>query len=75
MALNRGTVEADAIGEQQLKWTQAASSSWSGHNQGAAVEGYALGEQQLKRTHSGSSSSAQRAVRRCISHVGERGGK
>ena len=52
----------------------------SGLNRGAAV---AIGVQQLKRTQMGSSlqlmplessSSAQRAVQRRITHVGERGG-
>ena len=40
----------------------------------AAVEADAIGEQKLKRTRLGSSSSAQRAVWRWITHVGERGG-
>ena len=97
---NRGAaVEADAIGEQQLKRTQAASmqqqlkraqsgsSSWkrtqTGSSSAVAIgprssswfEADASGEQQLKwtqsggkRTQSGSSSSAQRAVRRRITH-------
>ena len=54
---NRGaTVEADAIGEQQLKRTQSGSSSQSGRNQGAAAEADAIrgaveiGEEQLKWT-------------------------
>ena len=49
------------------------SSSRSGCNRGAAVEADTIGEQQLKRTQSESSSSAQRPVRRRITHVGERG--
>ena len=43
----RAAVEADAIGEQQLKRTQS-------------VEADAIGEQQLKRTQSGSSSRSGR---------------
>ena len=50
-----GAVEADTIGEQQLKW----------------IDANAIKEQQLKRMQSGSSSSAQRAVRRWITHVGK----
>ena len=56
--------------EQQLKQTQAASSSWSGRNRGvaagsggkrgAAAEADASGEQQLKRAQSGSSSWKRR---------------
>ena len=38
---------ADAIGEQQLKWTQSGSSSQSGSNRGAEAEVDANGEQQL----------------------------
>ena len=69
---------------------QSGSSSQSGRNRGAAVEADAIEEQQLeadaigellksgknqlKRTQSGSSSSAQRALRRRITHVDERGG-
>ena len=55
-------VEADAIGEQQLKRTQSGSSRRSRHNRGAvgnrgaAAEADAIGEQQLKRIQSGSSS-------------------
>ena len=91
-------LQADAIGELQLKRTQSGSSSRSGRNRGRAAEANASGEQQLKRrnlwaadrngekqfeadrcnrgapaeaTQSGSSSSAQRAVRRRITHVGE----
>ena len=53
---NQGaSVEADAIGEQQLKRTQSGSSSQSGHNQGAG-EADAIGEQQLKQTQAASSS-------------------
>ena len=64
---NQGAAaEADAIGEQ-LERAQSGS-SWSGRN-GTEVD--ASGEQQLKRTQSGSSSSAQRAVRHQITHVGE----
>ena len=71
-ACNQGAaVKADAIGEQ-LKRTQAASSSCSGCNcrEHAAAEVDANGEQQLKhkQMQSGSSRSAQRAVRRQISH-------
>ena len=44
---NQGAaVEADAIGEQQLKWTQSGSSSRSGCDRGA-VEVDTIGEQQL----------------------------
>ena len=75
---NRGAaVEADTIGEQQLK---SGSSNWSGCNRCAAAEAEQLkrvntiGEQQLKRTQLGSSSSAQRAVRHRITHIGEWGG-
>ena len=64
----KAAVEADAIGEQQLKWTQSGSSSQSRHNQGVAAEADPIGEQQLCTL------SAQRAVRRRITHVGERGG-
>ena len=56
---NRGAaVEADTIRKQQLKRTQAASSS---------CEVDAVMEQQLKQ--SGNSSSAKRAVRRRIVHT------
>ena len=53
-------VEAEANREQQLKWMPRLGP-------GAAAEADASGEQQLKRTQSGSS-SAQRAVRRRITH-------
>ena len=60
-------LKADASGEKQLKQMQAGSS--------AAVEAMqSREEQQLKRTQSGSSSSAQRAIRHRITHLGERGG-
>ena len=50
---NRGAaVEADTIGEQQLKRTQSGSNSQSGRNWGA-VE---VGEEQLKWTQAVSSS-------------------
>ena len=48
-------VEADAIGEQELKWTQSGSSSRSGHNQGALEEDE-IREQQLKQMQAASSS-------------------
>ena len=60
-ACNRGAeVEANTIGEQQLKRTQSGS-SLRGRNhvlglQGAAVEAGASGEQQVKQMQSGSSS-------------------
>ena len=41
-------LQADAIGEQQLKRMQSGSSSRSGRNRGA-VEEDAIREQQLKR--------------------------
>ena len=48
---NRGTVvEADAIREQQLKWTQSGNSSRSGCIRGAAAEVDASGEQQWSQT-------------------------
>jgi len=39
---NRGSAadEVDAIGEQQLRWTQMGSSSWSGHKQGTVGYGH-----------------------------------
>ena len=68
-------VEADAIGEQQLKRTQSGSSIRSGRNLGAeadrgkrlsAAEADAMErEQQLKRIDA--------ALHRELSHVGERG--
>ena len=70
---NRGAaVEANAIGEQKTKRTTS----------GSRVEVDAIGVQQPKQTQSGSSemdaiessSSAQRAIRHQITHVGERGG-
>ena len=62
---NWGAVEADAIGEQQLKRTQAASSS---RNCGAAAEADTIGEEQLcTRTESCP------ALDYWITHVGERG--
>ena len=69
--------------EQQLKWTQVASvqqqlkraqsgsTAGSRRKRGAAVEAMQSGSgaaADLKRTQSGSSSSAQRAVRRRITH-------
>ena len=79
---NRGAAaEADTNREQQLqrklqlKRTQSESSSWSGHKREQQLKRInAIGEQHLKRMQSGSSSSAQRAVRCRITHVGERGG-
>ena len=78
---NRGAAaEADAIGEllksgksswSERKWqaaaegTQSVGSSWSGRKRGTAVWSGSM--------QSGSSSSAQGAVRRRITHVGERG--
>ena len=72
----------------ELKWTQSGSSSWSGRKRRAAAEADAswelssswngsmqsCREQQLKRTQLGSSSSAQRAIRHRITHVGKQGG-
>ena len=48
--------EADAIGEQQLKWTQsrAALAAESGHKRQAAAEADANGEQQSRRESSSS---------------------
>ena len=71
-------------GKQQSKRTQSGSSSQSRHNWGAAdemdairehaaAEADAIREQQLKLTLSESSSSAQRPVRRRITHIRERG--
>ena len=65
-------LEADAIGVKQLKRMQSgireqqpkrmqSGSSWSS-------------EQHLNWTQLGSSSSVERAVRRWITHIGERGG-
>ena len=81
---NRGAVEfgeeqpkTDASGEQQLKRTETGNSSHEADrcNRGAVTKRIdAIGEQQLKRAQSGSSSSAQRAVRRRITHVGEQRG-
>ena len=74
--------KADAIGEL----LKSGKSSQSGRKPRAAAEADGNGEQQsrkqidtireqqLKRMQLGSSSSAQRAVRRRITHVGERGG-
>ena len=80
--------EADASGEQQLKWTQSGAAAEADANReqqlkrtqwrGAAAEyeADANGEQQLnlKWTQLVSSNSAQRAVRCRITHVGERWG-
>ena len=40
-------LQADAIGEQQSKWTQSGSNSRSGRNWRAAVEADAIEKQQL----------------------------
>ena len=41
---NQGAVaEVDAVGQQQLKWTQTGSSSWSSRDQGVVAEGDANG--------------------------------
>ena len=64
-------LQADAIGELQLKRTQSGS-CWNRGLRAAGAD--ASGEQQLKRTETGNSSSAQRAVRCRNSHVGEQGG-
>ena len=71
---NRGAAaEADAIGEQLAKNRGAAAGAdTNGEQQLKQID--AIREQQLKRTELGSSSSAQRAVRHRITHVGERGG-
>ena len=61
-------VEADAIGEQQPKRTRSGSAAEADAIEEQQLEADANGEQQLKRTQSGSSSSAQRAVRRRITH-------
>ena len=54
---------------------QSESSSRSGrHNRGTAAGADAIREQQLKQTQTGRDSSAQRAVRHQITHVGEPGG-
>ena len=79
---NRGAAaEADANGEQQLKWTQAVSSATIIEQQlkrrvHAAAEADAIGEcgAAAEVDAIGEHSSAQRAVRRRITHVGERGG-
>ena len=43
-ACNRGAaVEADAIREQQPKWTRSGAAAGSGHKRGAAVEADAIG--------------------------------
>ena len=69
---NRGAaVEADAIGEQQLKRTQSGSSSPSGRNRGGAVE---IGEQQSKRTQSGSCSRSGRNRRAAVGRADAIGG-
>ena len=74
---NRGAVETDAIESSSWsgrKWRAAAEADANGEQQLKRIERQSRGEQQLKRTQSGSSSSAQRAVRRRITHVGEWGG-
>ena len=48
-AIRRAAVEADAIGEQQLKRTQSGSSSRSGRDREQQLEAEANGEQQWKR--------------------------
>ena len=48
-AIGRAAVEADAIGEQQLKRTQSGSSSRSGRDREQQLEAEANGEQQWKR--------------------------
>ena len=71
---NRGAAaEADAIGEQlAMNRGAAAGADTNGEQQLKQID--AIREQQLKRTELGSSNSAQRAVQRRITHVGERGG-
>ena len=65
---NRGAVGNRGVEtDKQLKWTP-----WNGEQQLKQID--SIGEQQLKRTRSWSSSSAQRAVWRRRTHVGERGG-
>ena len=68
-------VEADAIEEQQPKRTRSGSAAEADAIKEQQLEADTNGEQQLKRTQSGgkrtqsgSSSSAQRAVRRRITH-------
>ena len=64
--------EADASSEQQLKRAQSGSSSWkrrqTGSSSGSGCRNRAREQQLMKRTQSGRSSSAQRAVRRRITH-------
>ena len=48
-AIRRAAVEADAIGEQQLKRTRSGSSSRSGRDREQQLEAEANGEQQWKR--------------------------
>ena len=55
------------LGHAWLEFSRTAC----GCNRGAAPEADAIREQQLKQTQAASSSSAQRAVRRRIIHVGE----
>ena len=50
--IGRAAVEADAIGEQQLKWTQSGSSSRSGRDR----------EQQLEAEANGDSVEADAAI-------------
>ena len=70
-------VEADASGEQQPKRTRSGAAAEANAIEEQQLEADANGEKQLKRTQSaaggkrtqsGSSSSAQRAVRRRITH-------
>ena len=59
---NRGAaVEADAIGEQQPKWTQSGSSC---NREQHAAEADASGEQQLKRMQAGSSAAVETQLHR-----------
>ena len=63
-------LQADAIGEQQLSGRKLQAAAGAG----SSLQIDAVGDHQLKWTQSGSSSSAQRAVRCQITHIGERGG-
>ena len=47
-AIGQAAVEADVIGEQQLKWTQSGSSSRSGSKRWAAAEADGNGEQHFE---------------------------
>ena len=78
---NQGAAaEADAIREQltireqQLKQTQAATAAEADTNgQHQLMQIDEIEELQLNRTQLGSRSSAHRAVRHRITHIGERG--